>query len=441
MSNFKDNPYRDMVYGVDYNIPLINEGNCVGINFDNAATTPPLMKVMEDIVNFSPYYSSIHRGEGFKSRYSTYMYDNSRSIVKQFFNIQSDKTDVIYVKNCTEAINKLARIMAVNYRNTIVISTSMEHHSNDLPWRENFDLKYAEVDEKGNLDISDLEYKLKKYKGEVSLVTVTGASNVTGRKNPIKKLASLAHKYGARILVDGAQLVPHEKLSLNGDNSYEDIDFLVFSGHKIYAPFGTGVLIGPKNFFEENNPDHTGGGTIDFVSHKNIIWTSSPEKNEAGSPNVLGSVALASALSTLSKANMYKIAEYEKYLTYYLTKNMAAFHSVVLYGDYMDISNKVGILPFNIEGMHHSTVAKILSYEFGIAVRSGCFCAHPYIQRLLQISPKELKILESTPKDERPGMVRVSFGLYNTIDEIDRLLYAVEAITSNISRYNRMYSK
>ncbi len=441
MSSFTHNPYRSLIYGVDKKVPLPDKTTCVEINFDNAATTPPFKSVLEDVIKFAPYYSSIHRGEGYKSRFSTSMYDKSRIVVKQFINDYKDNYEVIYVKNCTEAINKLARIWAYSYKGSTVLSTFMEHHSNDLPWRENFNVKYIDVDERGCLSISDLKNKLNLYRGKVSLVTITGASNVTGMKNSIYDIAKLVHSYGAKLLVDGAQLIPHATFSMGLEIHDGAIDFVAFSGHKMYAPFGCGVLIGPKDFFNSNPPDHVGGGTITFVSHDNVIWSPSPDKDEAGSPNVIGSIALSSAIKEISKIDMYEIEQIEHSLTLYATQNMMSIKSIVLYGNYDDLDNKVSIIPFNIEGMHHSIVAKALAFEFGIAVRSGCFCAHPYLQSLLKIPNDMVEKMAFTPKDLQPGMVRISFGLYNTIGEINAFLYALTRIIENKDHYIKKYGK
>lgn len=441
MSSFNDNPYRSLIYGVDNQIPLPNKTNYIEINFDNAATTPPFKAVIEDVIKFTPYYSSIHRGEGFKSRFSTSVYEKSRTTVKQFINDYKDKYEVIYVKNCTEAINKLAEIWSYDFKGSIVLSTFMEHHSNDLPWRKNFDVKYIDTDEKGCLSISDLKNKLNLYKGKVSLVTLTGASNVTGTKNSIYDISKLVHSYGAKILIDGAQLVPHSNFSMGLEIPNGTIDFATFSGHKMYAPFGCGVLIGPKDFFNSSYPTHVGGGTITFVTHDKVIWAPSPDKEEAGSPNVIGSVALASSIKLLSKISMDNIEDTERSLTKYTTENMKSMRSIVLYGDYEDINNKVSIIPFNIEGMHHSIIAKALAFEFGIAVRSGCFCAHPYLQKLLKLPSEMVAQMAHTKKDLQPGMVRISFGLYNTIDEVNALLYALTTIIKNKDYYIKKYGK
>lgn len=441
MSGFNDNSFRKLIYGVENKVPLKNNTTSIEINFDNAATTPPFKAVIEDVIKFAPYYSSIHRGEGYKSRYSTSMYEKSRFIVKQFIDDYKDICDVIYVKNCTEAINKLAEIWAYDHKNSIILSTFMEHHSNDLPWRRNFDVKYIDIDKNGCLNINDLKNKFNIYGNKISLVVVSGASNVTGSKNSIHDIAKIVHSFGAKILVDGAQLVPHSSFSMGQDTCGGEIDFLAFSAHKMYAPFGCGVLIGPKDFFNSTTPGHVGGGTITYVTHNKVIWAPSPDKEEAGSPNVIGSVVLASSMKLLSKIGMNEIENYERTLTAYATENMTDMDSVILYGNYDDILNKVSIIPFNIEGMHHSVVAKALAFEFGIAVRSGCFCAHPYMQRLLKLPDELIEQMAYIDKDLQPGMIRISFGLYNTLGEVNSFLYALNVITKNKDYYTKKYGK
>ncbi|WP_010292920.1 aminotransferase class V-fold PLP-dependent enzyme [Clostridium senegalense] len=434
-------PYRDLVVGVNSNIPLLNGKLVKYVNFDNAATTPPLKRVINDIITFCPQYSSIHRGNGYKSQLSTILYEENRRAIGNFFNYDEEYMDVIFVKNCTESINKLAYIL-MDYKpeKDVILSSVMEHHSNDLPWRKWYNIDYINIDNNGNLLIDDLEKKLNLYEGRVKLVTVTGASNVTGHKTPIYEIAQLAHSYDAKILVDCAQLAPHAPIDLKPFYDLNHIDFIAFSGHKFYAPFGCGALLGPKDIFANCNPDHVGGGTIDFVMHDYIKWADSPDRHEAGTPNVIGALAMVSAVDEFSKLGMKNIESYEKHLTKYATVNMISIPNLIIYGDYLNFNNKVSIIPFNIEGIHHNIVAKALSLEFGIAVRSGCFCAQPYMQRLLHISPEQSRSFIPLPKETYPGTLRVSFGMYNTIEEINVLLYALEKIALNRSYYISKYS-
>lgn len=430
--------YRDLVCGADIKVPLNNGRYIIGVNFDNAATTPPFISVMEDINNFAPWYSSIHRGTGYKSRLSSKIYDDSREIILNFVGADINYDTVIYVKNTTEAINKLSNRLCIDENKNVILSTEMEHHSNDLPWRDKFLVDYIEVDKCGRIDINDLKNKLIKYNGKVNLVTIAGASNVTGYISPIYKAARLAHAYGAKIMVDGAQLVPHGKIDMKPVDSDEHIDFLTFSAHKMYAPFGTGVLIGPKNIFEKGCPDYKGGGTVKVVTHDEIVWDDPPYKDEAGTPNLMGVVALTSAIRTLSSIGLENIEKYERNLRQYALLRLSDIPGIIIYCN-EDKNDKVAIIPFNIEGIHHSKVASILSYEAGIAVRNGCFCAQPYIQRLLNISKDEMKKYINNPTAQRPGMVRLSFGLYNDFTEIDRLITTLYNILQNKTYYNKKF--
>ncbi|SEF87421.1 Selenocysteine lyase/Cysteine desulfurase [Caloramator fervidus] len=420
--------FRNLVVGVNTLVPLKNGKLTRYINFDNAATTPPFYSVMQSINQFAPWYSSIHRGNGYKSVLSTEIYETSRKKVMEFVGADPMMDTVIYVKNTTEAINKLANRLCKDDK-CVILSTLMEHHSNDLPWREKFFVDYVETDNCGKLSLEDLEMKLKKYEGKVKLVTVTGASNVTGYVNPYYKIAKLAHKYGAMILVDGAQLIPHKKFDMKPHFSNEHIDFVAFSGHKMYAPFGIGALVGHKKVFEKGEPDYKGGGTVKLVSQEFVIWEDPPYKEEAGTPNLMGVIALVSAIETLQKIGMDKIEEYENSLLEYANQRLSQIPEVELYCS--KTYDRVSIIPFNIKNLHHSKVAQILSEYFGIAVRSGCFCAQPYIQRLLKINKEKILEFAKNPNLERPGMVRLSFGLYNTFDEIDTLIKAIKIIIKN----------
>ncbi|MCY6369104.1 aminotransferase class V-fold PLP-dependent enzyme [Clostridium ganghwense] len=429
--------YRDLVVGVNIKAPLANGRYVQAINFDNAATTPPFVSVAEEVMRFLTLYSSVHRGFGYKSQISTKIYEETRKVVAKFVNADLNTNTVIFVKNATEAINKLSNILYKKYKNGVILSTDMEHHSNDLPWRK-YAIDYVSVDKYGVLSLEDLEEKLINYDGNVKLVTITGASNVTGYRNPIYKAAELAHKYGAKIMVDGAQLVPHAVVDIKADTSPKHIDYLVFSAHKMYAPFGTGVLIGCKNDFENIPPDYPGGGTIDIVTHDYIKWTETPLKDEAGSPNVMGVVALAVAIETLTSIGMKNLEAHENTLTHYTLDKLKEIPDIKIYYSKSNIKERISVIPFNIENIPHEVVAKILSYESGIAVRSGCFCAHPYVQRLLRMTKEEV-ITRIKTGSRKPGMVRISFGLYNTTKEIDKLVSILNKIVLNKQAYINKY--
>lgn len=420
--------YRPLVAGVDAKIPLSNGQYVTAINFDNAASTPPLVSVMEEINRFSVMYSSIHRGTGFKSKVSSQLYEEAREIILKFVNADLLRDTVIFVKNTTEAINKLSYRLWDGNKKRVILSTWMEHHSNDLPWRNKFQVDYVQVDSVGKLNLEDLEHKLIKHKGNVKLVTVTGASNVTGYVNPIHKIAELAHRYQAKILVDGAQLVPHSLVNMKPQDPLQHIDYLAFSAHKMYAPFGIGVLIAPKETFVKGASEIVGGGTAEIVTHDWVVWEDQPHKEEAGSPNVMGVAALVAAIKTLTALGMNNIDHYESELLNYANLMLKSIPDIILYSHTAPDEPRIGVIPFNIKGIAHERVASILSNEAGIAVRTGCFCTQPYIQRLLSISPQQMEYYKRNENASRPGIVRLSFGLYNDFSEINTLCQILERI-------------
>jgi selenocysteine lyase/cysteine desulfurase len=433
--------YRNLIVGADTKIPINNGKITTAINFDNAATTPPFISVLKKIINYAPWYSSIHRGVGYKSLLSSKIYEDSRKIVLDFVGANSKKDIVIYVKNTTEAINKLSNTLCNGNKDSVILASDMEHHSNDLPWRNKYKIDYIKVNRCGKLDLKDLEYKLIKNKGMVRLVTIAGASNVTGYVNPIYSIAKISHRYGAKVLVDGAQLVPHAPMCMQPHNSEEHIDYLVFSAHKMYAPFGTGVLIGPIDTFKNADPDYSGGGTVETVNHDYVEWKLPPDKEEAGSPNIMGVVALVAAIRNLNRLGMNNIKQYEDSLVKYSIDKFKSLSDVKLYCESKECGPRVGIIPFNINGIPHDITAKILSCEWGIAVRNGCFCAQPYVRKLLGIGEDEEAAYIKDSSIKRPGMVRVSFGMYNDFNEIDVMVNAISQIIKNKEYYLNKYGK
>ena len=429
--------YRHLVVGADTKIPLKNGKYASAINFDNAASTPPFVSVMEEINNFSTMYSSIHRGTGYKSKLSSQLFEEARSIVLKFVNADPHHDTVIFVKNTTEAINKLSYRLWKGNKKRVILSSWMEHHSNDLPWRNKFQVDYVETNLNGKLSLENLEHKLNFHKGNVELVTVTGASNVTGYVNPIHKIAELAHRYKAKILVDGAQLVPHHAVNMKPNNPLQHIDYLAFSAHKMYAPFGTGVLIGPQDTFKQGISEFVGGGTAETVTHDWVVWENAPHKEEAGTPNVMGVVALVAAIKTLTAIGMRNIDNYENELTNYANLKLKSIPGITLYSHTVQGEPRIGVVPFNIKGIAHQQVAAILSDEAGIAVRTGCFCTQPYIQQLLSISPKQMVFYKKSGDAPRPGVVRLSFGIYNDFSEINVLTNLLERIVKHPTVYSK----
>lgn len=403
------------------------------IYLDNAASTPMLNSVWLELGDFMEWYSGIHRGTGYKSIISSKVYDECHDIIGNFAGADPGLDTVVMVKNTTEAINKLSYRLDLKYSD-IVICTNMEHHSNDLPWRFKTNVKYITVDDKGNLNKHEFRQLLKQYYPRVKLLAVCGASNVTGHINDVHELAKIAHEYGCPILVDGAQLIPHQPFSMLSHQHPGHIDFLAFSGHKIFAPFGTGVLIAPKSVFNKGQPEYSGGGTVNMVFDDKIYWADPPDKEEAGSANVAGTFALARTLTYLQKLGMNKLSQYEDSLTAYVMGKMKALDGITLYGD----EKRVGVISFNIEGMPHALVGAILCFEAGIGVRTGCFCAQKYVRHLLNLE-ENTGMVGGMPKHHYPGMVRISLAAYNTREEFDHLIKWISRIRDHGDEYKKSY--
>lgn len=434
ISQTKDASLRSL-FDVEQQVPLLNGRFTPYINFDNAASTPPLRAVQQVVNDFMPWYASVHRGNGFKSQLSTQAYDTAREIVLRFVGADPDDYVCIFGKNSTEALNKVARRVAFAPGRDVVLVSMMEHHSNDLPYRAVANVVHVDVTPPGELDEADFDRKLVEYNGRIALVAISGASNVTGVLPPLRRLAAKAHAAGAQFLVDAAQLAPHRRIEMGSLDDPGHFDYLVLSAHKMYAPYGTGALIGRRDTFEVGEPDLRGGGQVDLVTTDKVVWSAPPEREEAGSPNVVGAVALAAAIQQLDAIGMDAVAAHEAELTAHTLQRLQALDGVILYGntDPQQAAQRLGVIPFNLAGMPHFQVAAILSYEYGIGVRNARFCAHPYISRLLQMTPEKTDRLESrlAAHDRRrnPGLVRASFGLYNTLAEVDTFVDALAHIS------------
>jgi selenocysteine lyase/cysteine desulfurase len=386
-------------------------------------------------MDFLAWYSSVHRGAGFKSRVATRAYEDARQVVGRFVGADPEDHVVIFGKNTTEALNKVAaRFPFAGKGRNVVLTSLMEHHSNDLPFRRGARVIRAGVDARGRLDEADFDDKLRRHGERIALVAISGASNVTGYVNPVHRLARKAHAAGAHILVDCAQLAPHRPIDVGSLADPSHLDYVAFSAHKMYAPFGTGALVARRDVFEEGSPDMSGGGTVKVVTTESVTWADAPERDEAGSPNVVGAVAVAAAIGELERIGMDAIADHERQLTAYALGKLRRIKGLRIFGesDPLRMGERLGVITFELEDITHFLVAAVLSTEYGIGVRSGCFCAHPYVLRLLQLPDDEVRrIRAELVADHRggmPGLVRVSFGLYNHTEEVDVLAEALERI-------------
>ena len=410
---------RSQVVGVDEPVELEDGTSRPVINFDNAATTPAFQAVMDEVDSKLKMYGSIGRGYSPKSNYSTDLYNETRDKVLDFVGADSPYYTCFYVNNTTDGLNKLASAL-IETGDEVVLATRMEHHANDLSWRERCKVIYAEVDDQGRVIYDEIERLLKE--NHVDYVTVTAASNVTGYVTDVHRVAKLAHQYGAKIIVDGAQIVAHRAFSMRGETPEEDIDFFVFSAHKMYSPYGGGAVVGPWEILDQHMPEFYGGGTVTVVGDEWWGSKKAPAAYEAGSPNYPGVIGMGKAMDILKEVGFDQIEAHEQKLIRRLMDGLLEFDNVIVYGDTEDISDRVGVVTFNFTDVNSDLLAGKLSSLCGVATRRGLFCAHPYAWRLLGIEDDAIIGFESCEGPYVPGMIRISFGIYNTEEEVDAFL-------------------
>lgn len=407
------------VTGADEYAPLRDGATVRYANFDYAASAPALVEVRAAVQEALGEYASVHRGAGYLSQRSTSRYERAREIVAEFVGARADD-HVVFTGNTTDSINLLAACVPGE-----VVVLDCEHHANLLPWKKIAELNRparsapgavrvisAPLSIEGTLEVLEKELRAR----PAALVSVTGASNVTGEVLPIRRLAALAHRHGARIAVDGAQLVPHRRISLRESG----VDYLAFSGHKLYAPFGSGVLVGRADWLDEAEPVRCGGGASYEVigtpvsKSVEVAWHTGPARHEAGSPNVLGAVAIAAACEAIAGLGEEAIALHERFLTDLLLRSLERIEGVRTLKIWADSTERVGIVAFTVAGYTPREVAEHLSEEHGIGVRDGKFCAHPVVDRL----------------GCSDGAVRASIGLGTSENDVRRLVRALEDLSA-----------
>jgi selenocysteine lyase/cysteine desulfurase len=411
-------------------VPCLDGIDRPAVELDQAASTQAHPDAVTRVDEFVPWYSSVHRGAGFRSRGATAAYEAARRAVLTFAGRDPEGPDVaIFCRNTTEALNHLAYRLRLA-PDDVVVTTVVEHHANLLPWGRVATRRYVECTEAGTFSVEAVAQALDAGTSRPALLAVTAASNVTGWLPPVDAIIDAAHERGVPVVVDAAQLAPHRPLPAGAD-------FVAFSGHKLYAPFGSGALIGPRSLFETGDPFLAGGGAVDLVGLDEVVWTAPPDREEAGSPNVIGTVALHAAIDALGAIGWDVIIEHEQELARRMTEGLRTIDGVRLLGPLGPgregrAQQPVETLPvaaFTVEGMHHALVAARLSAEYGVAVRHGCFCAHPYVVRLLGLSEEVVH----TYRDEVlrgdhsnvPGAVRASAGLGTSGRDIESLVAGV----------------
>ena len=375
------------------------------VYLDNAATTQKPTQILETI---AAYYekdnANVHRGVHTLAERATAAYEAARERVRSFIHAASTK-EVLFTRGTTTGLNWVARYAeSVLQPGDEVLISVMEHHSNTIPWQEackktGARLIYAYLKD-GMLDLADFRSKLTEKTRFVALAHV---SNVLGVVNPIKEIAELVHQANALLVVDGAQSVPHMKIDVQD----LDVDFFAFSGHKMLGPTGIGVLYGKEELLERMSPVEFGGEMIDFVYEQEATWKELPWKFEAGTPNIAGAIGLAVAIDYLDKIGMETVHQYEQELIAYVFPKLQAVEGLTIYGS-EDLTQRSGVISFNLAGLHPHDVATALDYE-GVAVRAGHHCAQPLLSYL-----------------GVAATVRASFYLYNTKADCDKLVEALQ---------------
>jgi len=434
---------------LNYQVDTTKYGKTNYVNLDNAATTPPLEAVEKGVRNYLLSYGSVHRGAGTKSKISTDVYEESREVIKDFVNAPKDSY-VLLTENTTEAMNVASYFFSF-LKGKVAVS-AIEHSSSWLPWIKAEGIKalgekqFAEsdmdsmndqiqilgrgqvlqydVNDNFEFDLDSIEKLLKN--NQVKVVVLTASSNINGYCPDIKKIGELAHKYGAYFLVDACQFMQHHKVDMQNMG----IDFLAASGHKFYAPFGEGFLIGSKKFFDKFLPYQIGGGNLPYITKEGeFLRYKNQLAHDPGTPNAAGAVSLALALTKLKEIGIENIEQYEKRLSEKLFDYMQSNPKIELFVSKNHLNT---VVPFRITGMDSVEVAEKLNKDYGIGTRAGSFCVYHVIRKLLKIED-ESEIIESVKNgntDKIPALIRASIALCNTEADIDRMIEAIKEITA-----------
>ncbi len=384
-------------------------------NLDHAASTPALVVVARAVERTLTTYSSVHRGNGFASRVTSRWYEQARGEVGRFVGARADD-HVIFTRTTTDSWNLLSRALP---EDTQIVVFASEHHSTLLPWgaHRTVTLPVPRSIEEG---LGRLESALATHADRAAhtLVVVAGASNVTGEVWPVARLVEIAHRHGARLALDAAQLAPHRAIDLAGTG----VDYVALSGHKLYAPYGAGVLAGRADWLDAAEPYLVGGGATAKVTADGVTWATGPARHEGGSPNVIGAIALAAACAVLAE-HRDDLALWEHHLAERLRRGLDAIPGVRTHSLFGPGSDRVGVVAFTVAGLDSSLVSTALSVEHGIGVRDGKFCAHPLVDCLLAADRPD-EVAPSTA-------VRASLGLATRPEHVERLLRAVARLAAD----------
>ncbi|MFF3977292.1 aminotransferase class V-fold PLP-dependent enzyme [Streptomyces sp. NPDC001828] len=423
------------VLGRDVTVPLVTGGEVTYAALDYAASAPALQRVWDDVAAYAPYYGSVHRGAGYLSQLSTDLFENSRATVAEFLDCRPGD-QIVFTRSTTDSLNLLAQALPADCQ---VFVFETEHHASLLPWRD-ARVTYLNAPRTPEQAVATLERALAdRDPYGPALVCVTGASNVTGELWPVRELAAAAHAHGARIVLDAAQLAPHHPVSVRE----LDVDWIAFSGHKLYAPFGSGVLAGRADWLQESEPYLAGGGASKKVARRSdggvdVEWHTTAARHEAGSPNVIGVYSIASACKALTEAGFDSLVERERHLIAKVREGLAEVPAVRVLSLFGDDAPRVGVISFVVDGWNSSHFAAALSAEYGIGVRDGLFCAHPLVRTLLGSNPQdpgECGAPEAEPGERSLNAIRVSFGAGTPDEHVDRFVRAVRELVADGAKW------
>ncbi|MCX2967670.1 MULTISPECIES: aminotransferase class V-fold PLP-dependent enzyme [Streptomyces] len=420
------------VLGDGVRVPLADGGEAEYAALDYAASAPVLRRVWDDVAAYAPYYGSVHRGAGHLSRLSTELFERSRATVAEFLGCRAGD-QVVFTRSTTDSLNLLAAALPAGTR---VFVFADGHHAALLPWRGRR-TTWLDLPESPAHAVRLLDQALDGAPEGPKLVCVTGASNVTGELWPVAELAAVARRHGARVVLDAAQLAPHHPVDL-GELG---VDWAAFSGHKLYAPFGAGVLAGRADWLAQAEPYLAGGGASRGVVREadgtvRVQWHTGAARHEAGSPNVVGAYAIAAACRALTEAGFDHLVAREQALLGRLLAGLAGLPGVRVLSLFGVDAPRVGVVSFTVDGWRCADFAAALSDGYGIGVRDGLFCAHPLLRALLGVAatrPGECGG-GAAPEGRELGAVRVSFGAGTPVEHVDRFLTAARELTGRPRR-------
>ncbi len=434
--------------GRDTEYPTVDGKRGPRIYLDSAASTLMMAPAYDVGHEFLEHYASTHSDLHYAARGASHAFEWAHERVLEFVNASAENYCTFFAgSGATAGFNRMAASLSrARPEREIVLVSEMEHHSNDLPHRHHTSRVIhvpclGEFERYGALDMDRLREIIDEHGDKINYIAVTGASNVSGAITPLAEVASLVHAVGAYLIVDASQMIAHAPVSMDD----ADIDVLVFSGHKIYAPGSPGAVIAKKDLLNQIAPAELGGGMVDDVYIEQYMPTATlPDREEAGTPNIVGAITLGAVLDLLTRLGMDKVREKEIALIDHTWKGLSAIDGVTLYGPDPAEVPRTGTIAFNIKGFDHGLTAAALNDYHNVQVRNGCFCAHPYVRELLKKELWEMDIDPDAPNAEadverKRGMARASLGLYTTRADIDALIEAVRDLAGRREEIKVLY--